>query len=108
MLQKKILKKIISEANKNEKHNNTRFQLLFDILEKLKIDKKNPPDQPEKKSQPENFPNNKNIEQTNQTFNSYNIEKMENKSFEEGSIKTSINVEKNNNNYYDEEKEREK
>jgi len=77
-----------------KKHNNTRFQLLFDILEKLKIDKKNPPDQPEKKSHPENLPNNKNIEQTNQTFNSYNVEKMENKSFEEGSIKTSINVEK--------------
>jgi len=46
---KEDFEKIISEANKNEKHNNTRFQLLFDILEKLKIDKKNPPDQPEKK-----------------------------------------------------------
>jgi len=49
MLKRKILKKIISEINKNEKHNDTKFQLLFDILEKLKTDKKNPlPDQPEK------------------------------------------------------------
>jgi len=41
-------KKKISEVNKNEKHNNTKFQLLFDILEKLKIDGK-PPSQLEKK-----------------------------------------------------------
>jgi len=82
-------------VNKNEKHNDTKFQLLFDILEKLKTDKKNPlPNQPEKEPQPKNFSNNKNIEQTNQTLNSYNIEKMENKSFEEGSIKTPVNIEK--------------
>jgi len=86
-------KKIISEVNKNEKHNNTKFQLLFDILEKLKIDGK-PPSQLEKKSQPENLLNNKNKEQTNQTSNSYNIEKIENKSFEERSIKNPINIEK--------------
>jgi len=68
---------------------------LFDILEKLKTDKKNPlPDQPEKKSQPGNLQSPKNIEQTNQTFNTYNIEKMENKSFEERSIKNPINIEK--------------
>jgi len=47
------------------------------------------PDQPEKKSQPGNLPSPKNIEQTNQIFNTYNIEKMENKSFEERSIKKS-------------------
>jgi len=41
-----------------------------------------------------NFSNNKNVEQTNQTLSSYNIEKMENKSFEEGSIKTLVNIEK--------------
>jgi len=87
------LKKKISEVNKNEKHNNTKFQLLFDILEKLKIDGK-PPSQLEKKSQPENLLNNKNKEQTNQTSNSYNIEKIENKSFEERSIKNPINIEK--------------
>jgi len=48
---------------------------LFDILEKLKTDGK-PPSQLEKKSQPENLLNNKNKEQTNQTSNSYNIEKI--------------------------------
>jgi len=47
-----------------------------------------------KKSQPENLLNNKNKEQTNQTSNSYNIEKIENKSFEERSIKNPINIEK--------------
>jgi len=71
---KEDLEKKFSEVNKNEKHNNTKFQLLFDILEKLKIDGK-PPSQLEKKSQPENLLNNKNKEQTNQTSNSYNIEK---------------------------------
>jgi len=73
---KEDFEKTISEVNKNEKHNDTKFQLLFDILEKLKTDKKNPlPNQPEKEPQPKNFSNNKNIEQTNQTLNSYNIEK---------------------------------
>jgi len=37
---KEDFEKTISEVNKNEKHNDTKFQLLFDILEKLKIDKK--------------------------------------------------------------------
>jgi len=41
-VKKENLEKIISEINKNEKHNDTKFQLLFDILEKLKTDKKKP------------------------------------------------------------------